>query len=183
MPPWRPWVSSARLLPDTSIGAQVAVELARRHPAAVRGLVLAGPTGDPTVRTALGLWGRWLATAPREPLAFNALAVRELLGVGPRRMLATARAAVSDPFFAKLRSVGVPVLVVRGEHDRVATAAWAEQVRAGLGGAPLAVIHGVAHTIVFSAPRQLASLVAGFADGVSAQPEGVRQGERTRAPR
>lgn len=176
-------MSSARSWPGHSIGAQVAVELARRHPAAVRGLVLAGPTGDPTVRAALGLWGRWLATAPREPLAFNALAVRELLGVGPRRMLATARAAVSDPFFAKLRSVGVPVLVVRGEHDRVATAAWAEQVRAGLGGAPLAVIHGVAHTIVFSAPRQLASLVAGFADGVSAQPEGVRQGERTRVTR
>lgn len=47
----------------------------------------------------------------------------------------------------------------------------------------MADIGGVAHTIVFSAPRQLASLVAGFADEVSAQPEGVRQGERTRAPR
>ena len=153
-----------------SIGAQVAVELACRVPTAVRGLVLVGPTGDPALRSALKLWGGWMATAPREPLSFNALTVRELLSVGPRRMLATARAAVDDPFVTKLRAVDVPALVVRGEHDRVAPAAWAERVRATLG-APLATIGGVAHTVVFSAPHQLASLIAGFGAGVAARAE------------
>ncbi len=155
-----------------SIGAQVAVELASRRPEDVRGLVLAGPTGDPAVRTALHLWRRWIATSPREPLAFNALALRELVTVGPGRMVATARAAVDDPFLAKLGRLHVPALVVRGEHDRVATAEWAERVREGLGAAPLAVIDGVAHSIVFSAPRQLACLIAGFCEGVAAQETG-----------
>ena len=153
-----------------SIGAQVAVELACRRPEYVRGLVLAGPTGDPSVRTVLGLLRRWLATSLREPLAFNALALRELVGVGPRRMIATARAAVNDPFVAKLAGVAAPALVVRGEYDGVAPADWAERVREGLGAAaPLEVIDGVAHSIVFSAPRELASLIARFCEEIAAR--------------
>lgn len=152
-----------------SIGAQVAVELARRRPGELGGLVLVGPSGDPAVRTALGLCGRWLATSVREPLAFNALALRELVGVGPGRMLATARAAVGDPVLAKLAEVGARALVVRGEYDGVAPPEWTEQVRAELGAAPVAVISGVAHSVVFSAPAELARLIAGFADEVAAE--------------
>lgn len=152
-----------------SIGAQVAVELARRHPEHVGGLVLAGPAGDPAVRSVLGLGGRWLATSIREPLAFNVLALRELVDVGPRRMLSMARAAVDDPFLAKLNGLGVPALVVRGEHDGVATADWAERVRGALRAPPATVIDAVAHSIVFSAPGALANLIAGFAEEIAAR--------------
>jgi pimeloyl-ACP methyl ester carboxylesterase len=152
-----------------SIGAQIVLDLARRRPQALSGLVLVGPTGDPATTTVGRLWARWLATAPREPLAFNALVLRELAEVGPRRMLSTARSAVADPFEAKLQSVGVPCLVVRGEHDRVAPLEWADHVRTRLGGPPLEVIPGVAHTVVFSAPEQLASLIAGLTEHVTSE--------------
>ena len=162
-----------------SIGAQVAVELALRRPDEVDGLVLVGPSGDPGARSSLGLAARWLATAPREPLAFHALALRELVGVGPGRMIATARASVEDPFLAKLAGVAAPALVVRGEHDGVATAGWTERVRLQLGAAPASVLAGEAHSVVFSAPARLADLITGFADGIAAD-RGTAGGRQAR---
>lgn len=151
-----------------STGAQVVVDLAVRHPALAGGVVLVGPTGDPQIRSVMRLWSRWAVTAPREPLGFNALVLRELAEIGPLRMLAMARRFVSDPFAAKLERVGVPSLVVRGEHDRVAPMSWARRVSTQLGGAPLEVIPGVAHTVVYSAPHQLSDVVSAFVERVAA---------------
>ena len=96
----------------------------------------------------------------------------------PLRMLATARAFVSDPFETKLERVGVPSLVVRGDRDRVAPMDWADQVSARLGGVPLEVIPGAAHTVVYSVPQQLAALVSAFVEGVGGHLRGAVQRRR-----
>ncbi len=147
-----------------SIGAQVAVDLTVRRPDLVGRLVLAGPTGDPRVRSVGHLWARWMASAVREPASFNALVVREVAAIGPRRMLATAGSAVADPFVAKLERIAVPCLVVRGAADRVAPMDWAQRVAASTGAPDVTVLPSVSHSVVFSAPRSLATLVGTWAD-------------------
>jgi pimeloyl-ACP methyl ester carboxylesterase len=53
---WPDWLEAADLpsvaVLGNSFGCQVAVELAVRHPDRVAGLVLVGPTMDPSARTA-----------------------------------------------------------------------------------------------------------------------------------
>lgn len=150
------------ILVGHSIGAQVAATVAVDRPELLRALVLVGPTGDPAIDGVPALWWRWIRTALKEPLGFNVLVVRELAGVGPRRMLATARAAVADPLPPKLHRLAVPTLVVRGEHDRVATGAWAERVRELAAAPPVVTITGRAHTLVYSSPAELAGAITAF---------------------
>ncbi len=148
-----------------STGAQVAASLARRHPGAVEHLVLVGPTGDPRAPSAPAVIGRWFAKAPSEPLAFNALACREPVGLGVRRMLATLRAALADPFLDNLSRVSLPTLVVRGERDRICRQRWAQEATAAVRHRHLVTVHERAHTLVHSAPEELAKVFVDFVGG------------------
>lgn len=145
-----------------SIGAQVAASLAIRHPGVVERLVLVGPTGDPQAASVPAVIGRWFANAPAEPLAFNALACRELVEVGVRRMVATLRAALADPFVENLPRLPMPTLVVRGERDRVSPQRWAVEINSVLREGRLVSVPRFAHTVVYSAPDELARVVADF---------------------
>ncbi len=104
-----------------------------------------------------------MATAPSEPLRFNLLVLREIAEIGPLRMVSAARHAVADPLALKLRCLTLPVLVVRGERDRVAPDHWARELEDTLVDAHRVVLPGVAHTIVYSAPDRLGALIDGFA--------------------
>ena len=83
-------------LAGNSMGCQVALALARRHPARVGGLVLVGPTvGEqyiPFWRYALGL----LLDGVREPLIYNAVLARMYAQQGIPRYLATTRKMLED---------------------------------------------------------------------------------------
>jgi len=85
-----------------SFGCQVAVDLAMRHPDRVGGLVLVGPTMDPTARTAPRQILRWLGdTAREDPLQLPIL-VRDVHDAGPRRVVGTLAHALRDPIEDKL---------------------------------------------------------------------------------
>lgn len=154
---------SRPLLVGHSVGAQVAMEVAARHPEVAGALALVGPTGDPRVASVARLLGRWLATAVREPLGFHAIVLREIVEIGPVRMLATARRVLADPVAGKLHRVGLPVLVVRGAHDRVAPQAWIEELAAQLPDGRLRTLSGGAHTVVHSDPGRLGAMIDDFA--------------------
>ena len=144
-----------------SIGAQIAASVVVRHPGLVDRLVVVGPTGDPRARSVTAVLGRWFATAPSEPLGFNALACREVADLGPRRIIGAVRAALADPFVETLTRVAVPALVVRGERDRVSPQRWAEEVGSMIG-ARVIVVPGVSHSLVYSAAFQLVHAVVTF---------------------
>lgn len=110
-----------------SMGTQVAVELAARHPHLVERAVLIGPTVDPTARTAprqLARLARDLAVESPRVLAVGA---REYLRAGPnlRRKMRAMLAHRPEDAYPRVR---VPALVLRGEHDYVVPAAWARRV-------------------------------------------------------
>ncbi|MDD7968295.1 alpha/beta fold hydrolase [Actinomycetospora lemnae] len=141
-----------------SASCQVVAEAARRHPAAVRGLVLVGPTTDPRAPTWPSLAGRWLRTAAHEdprrvPGIVGQYVATRLSGFGR-----TMDAARRHDLRAALAGSRVPVLLVRGPHDRLAPAAWLAElaaVRAGI--TVVTTAHG-AHMVPLTHPDELAGV-------------------------
>lgn len=160
------WIDAAGLqrvaLLGNSFGCQIAVETALRRPDAIERLVLQGPTTDPAARTVLGQVGRRLVNSPAEDPRQTPLILRDYRDAGLRRLRLTFRAALADRIEDKLPALALPVLVVRGERDRLVPQAWAEQVTRLLPQGRLAVVPGAAHTLNFSMPDALAEAVGAF---------------------
>jgi pimeloyl-ACP methyl ester carboxylesterase len=104
------WLEAAGLPPvallGNSFGCQVAVELAVRHPRRVGGLVLVGPTTDPSDHTAIRQVLRWLRdTAREDPLQLPIL-LGDVRDAGPHRVVGTLAHTLHDPIEDKLRWSG-----------------------------------------------------------------------------
>lgn len=144
-----------------SMGTQVAVELAVRHPELVSALVLAGPTVDPTARTAprqlLRLIHDLLVESPRVLL----LGAREYLRAGPhlRRKMTAMLAHRPEEAFPR---VGAPTLVLRGEVDYVAPREWCARVTELIPDARLKGLDGHGHETLIRDPRPAADRILAF---------------------
>lgn len=152
-----------------SYGCQVIVELAQRDPMRIIGLVLNAPTMDPAHRTVLGLFVRFLADIPNEPLRLAWLVARDYLRTGPWRFFQTLRWALDDHIEEKLPSIGAPTLIVCGARDPVVTVAWAADAArlvgissSGSAGATLSVVPSAAHALPYDDPTTFASLIHDF---------------------
>ncbi len=145
-----------------SFGCQVAVELAVREPARLRGVVLVGPTVDPAARNAARQIARWVASGLVERPSLLLVLGRDYLDAGPARIWRTFEESLGDPIAEKLRRVAVPALVVRGSRDPIVPARWAERAAALLPRGRLAVVPGGGHALNYSRPRDLARLVRAF---------------------
>jgi pimeloyl-ACP methyl ester carboxylesterase len=142
-----------------SLGGQIAVDLAARRPERVEKLVLVGPTMDPAAPTLRGQAWRLARDIVRESPLLNLAEARDYLRMGPRRIIATARFGLDDPFEQKLHGVAAPALVLRGERDTIASQAWIERIAAALPNGRVAVVPGVAHAAHWSAADAVARLV------------------------
>ena len=144
-----------------SMGTQVAVEVAARHPGAAGAVVLIGPTVNPAERTALRQLARLgqdlLIESPRVIVA----GAREYLRAGPR-LRSKLRAMLVHRPEATYPEVRVPALVLRGEHDRVVPRDWAEEVVRLLPDPTYAEVEGHGHETMIrdAAPAARAILAA-----------------------
>lgn len=152
------------LLVGNSVGCQVVTSLAVRHPARVRGLVLTGPTMDPSRRPA-GQVLRWLCQGTAEPFTLPPLVIWDYLSAGLRRTWQTFRLALQDPVAARLPQVTAPTLVVRGGRDWIVSLAWAQQVARALPAGRLVTLKRAGHAVNYDAPRALARLIRVFLRG------------------
>lgn len=167
---------TARLLDDLAIprahvvahsmGAQVALALARRYPERVGGMVLVGPTvgkhADYPQRYAVGL----VAGGLREPLLYSRLLVRMYREMGLRRYLATAREMLADDPLAGIAAVTAPGLVLRGAHDEVVPGALARRLAAALPRGTYLEMRGARHVVPLDRPEPLALTAVAFLAGV-----------------
>lgn len=153
------WMGARELPPAVllanSLGCQVAVDLALRHPDLVGWLILAGPTGDPAVRSLPRYAWRLLRDVPRESPTMVLGEVWDYLRAGPRRVIGTALAMMRDPMVAKLPDVRQPTVVVRGGRDPICPQRWGEEAARLLPRGRLVVVPGAAHVVNDSAPRVL----------------------------
>lgn len=106
-----------------SMGSQVALEVAARHPRTVSCVVLVAPTVDRHARHALvQLWRLLRDIAGEHPKVILAGA-REYLRAGPNLRRKLRAMLVHRPEDAAPR-VRVPALVIRGAHDPVCPQEW-----------------------------------------------------------
>lgn len=142
-----------------SLGAQVAVELAVRAPVTTRGLVLTGPTWDPSAPSVARQLARLLLDATREAPSIVPVALADYVRSGPLAILAAARSMLRHPMANRLRAVRVPVVVLRGSRDPICSQAWAELAAASAPRGRLVVVQGAAHAVDWSHPRAVVEAV------------------------
>lgn len=141
-----------------SMGAQIAVEMAAsgRDPAA---LVLLGPTNYPAER---GFWRQALRLAQdslHEPLPVNAIVFSDyLFRCGPVWYLKTVPAMLDNHIEDGIGQVRVPVVVVRGERDPIAPAAWTSAIAHLAAFGSMEQLAGEQHVLMHGAPAAVADL-------------------------
>ena len=162
----RRWMNENGLAPahvvGISVGCQVAVDLAARHPAAVDRLVLVGPAFDPRGRSASRFAFRWARNAPHSSPRLAPAVVHDVLDAGPWRSFRTFRNALAYPIEQRLGEIEAPTLVIRPERDHLVPAEWTARVVELIPDAELATLPKTAHTIGPRGAGRLTALLAPF---------------------
>lgn len=160
-------VESAHLI-GHSMGGQIGVHFAVRHPARLRRLVLVDPAGLPRPRSAPGIArsameiaGLWRWGDPR----FFPTIVRDAWAAGPRSLVGAIGHILADDVRPLLPLVEAPTLIIWGEHDSWVPLADAAVFRATLPHARLAVLRGASHNPMVDRPADFNRLVLHFLQG------------------
>jgi pimeloyl-ACP methyl ester carboxylesterase len=162
-----------------SLGAEIAVEVARRRPHLVRALVLVGPVVDPAAASAFGQGRRLLLDMAGEPPLTAAMVTRDYVRGGPFSYAAGARSMLRYDTVGRLRDVAAPLLVLRGAHDPIAPRGWVAELAGVVEDGTSADVPGGVHNVVHSRPDEVGRLVLAFLEGVERRAEAA---ERAPAP-
>jgi pimeloyl-ACP methyl ester carboxylesterase len=172
------WITTTRtgtvVLAGHSSGTQIAAEAAAGHPY-VKGLVLAAPTIDPAFRTWSRLIRRWRQDGKLEPPGMVATQIPEWKRAGPRRILHLVRALLHHDIEEPLCRLTVPVLVLRGEDDRLSTPEWTRRLAAGTPEGRHFALPG-AHSFPWHDPHAWSAPIREFSRPLSDEPEPERGG-------
>ena len=152
-----------------SASCQVVAHAAGLAPGRVRALVLVGPSTDPRAWSWSRLGARLVASLPRETKRIIPSNLRQYLLTGVPSMRRVLDVARRDRLDVTLADVSCPVLVVRGQADRVAPADWADHlarqgVAAGEGAALTrsSTLSSGAHMVPRTFPAELGQVIAHF---------------------
>ncbi|HEX5442876.1 MAG TPA: alpha/beta hydrolase [Pirellulales bacterium] len=176
------WMGAAGLrrvsLIGASMGCQVVVDAAVRYAERFDRLVLLAPTTDPSGRTFVQHIARFAAGLPLEPLR---LRLHRTANWARRadRLLPELRHMLNDPIERKLPQVIHPVLMMRGERDKLVPQRWFDEAARLVGARRCVVIPGEGHSIHYTAARQVADAVISFLR--SPGPIGARLSRPSRA--
>ncbi len=124
-----------------STGAQAALQTAMIVPDRVAALVLAGPTVEPAARRWPRLVTRYCRTLWRESPAELVSVRRSLVAGGVSRVVRLIESAIADRPEQLIAQSPVPIMILAGKHDRVASPTWCRQL-ADLGGARFRTLPG-----------------------------------------
>lgn len=159
---WMDAVGLARVvLLGHSMGCQVALAAAERHPERVARLVLAGPSVDARARDVPRQLLRLLADVPFERPSLVPIVIRDYLRRGTR-IVPELRAMLRDAPERRAACVRCPVLIVRGALDPVVPRAWARMLADALADARVVEIRDWGHAVHHGAPHAFVAAVAPF---------------------
>ena len=168
-----------------SLGGAIALALAARDPARVRGLVLIAscvklPLVDsvgerlvaylpgPLRRLVFFSMAKKVLFAPQAPADAIELAMRDLRACRPETIMSDVRAARAMDLTEQAAALDVPTLVLAGGRDRLTTPALAERLSALIRRSRLRLADGVGHMLPMEAPewvnREIATFVASLAE-------------------
>lgn len=136
-----------------SLGCQIGLAFARRHPDRVGGMVLQGGTTGtrmvPPWRYITGL----LVDAFNEPFYYNFRLTGMYAQMGFLRYYQTVRFMMEDDAFAAASQVKAPTLVIRGGKDAIVADRIARLLTATLPDAVYTPLDSAAHAIEFNNPE------------------------------
>ncbi len=145
-----------------SLGGQVLLAFARRHPARVGRLVLVGSTvGGQYIslaRYAAGL----VLDGSQEPLGYTVLLARMYAQMGFVRYAQTTLAMIADEPLEQTSSIQAPCLVLRGNRDGIIPDALARRLAASLPNGQFLRLTGTAHAMQFTRPREFVEIALSF---------------------
>ena len=150
-----------------SLGCQVALALARRHPGRAASLILAGPTPGGDLMT-LGQMARGLARdAVMEPALFDGTIARMYLEAGPRRFANGIARMRADHPVRDAGAVRAPWLILRGDRDSVVPESAARALADALASShpeesEYRTVAGSPHAVQYAAPEAFTDLALGF---------------------
>lgn len=139
-----------------SASCAVVVEVARRT--AVAGLVLIGPVTDPRAATWPRMVAQWLRTARHERPQEVPVLLPQYARTGVWSMLRGMDATRRYRTDHALAGLDVPVEIVRGEHDRIATPEWCTTLVAG-DGDRVTTVAGAGHMVPVTHPAAVPAAV------------------------
>ncbi|WP_430646931.1 alpha/beta fold hydrolase [Agromyces sp. GXS1127] len=148
-----------------SMGTQIVAEAAAQRPELVASVVLIAPTVNPRERSAVMQGLRLLEDPSLTRPKVVALGIRSYLQAGPRWYFRKLRRMLDHRIELVLPDVAMPALVVRGEHDRLAPRAWAEQVARMLPRGRYVEIPDRGHETMVTAGERVADLIVRHARG------------------
>jgi len=168
-----------------SLGGSIAIALAARRPALVRGLVLIAscvklPLVDsvgerlvaylpgPLRRLLFFSMAKKVLFAPDAPADAIAVTMRELRACRPETIQADVRAARAMDLTEQAAALDVPTLVLAGSRDRLTTPALAERLSALIRRSRLRVVDGAGHMLPLEAPDPVNREIVTFVESLAA---------------
>ncbi|MBC8135308.1 MAG: alpha/beta hydrolase [Fibrella sp.] len=139
-------------LVGNSLGCQIGLAFARRHPHRIGGMVLQGGTTGtrmvPQWRYMTGL----IVDAFNEPIYYNLRLAGMYTQMGPVRFFQTVQFMMEDDAFAAASLVKAPTLVIRGGKDAIVADRIARLLAATLPDGTYTPLDSAAHAIEFNNP-------------------------------
>jgi pimeloyl-ACP methyl ester carboxylesterase len=145
-----------------SMGAQIALEVALIDPGRVDAAILIGPVVEPERQ------GMFLQTvdlgrdSALEPPTTILMIFRDYFTCGPLWYLTEVRAMLAYRTDLRIQQLTVPLLVLRGANDPIASARWCHWLaRQATRGKSISLI-GHRHVVVHTAPDEIGALISSF---------------------
>lgn len=145
-----------------SLGCQIIIEFASRHPERIKACFLIGPTMDKYARNIGILFYRWLRVFFVEPIAQLSIAFIDLIHCGPKRYYKTFLFGIRDKPEEKLKNVKIKGIIIRGEKDFIAPIKWSNELALLLEGGRVISIIGKGHVINYTAAPEVARVINTF---------------------
>ncbi|KAF6663930.1 alpha/beta hydrolase [Pantoea vagans] len=146
-----------------SFGCQILAALAVKHPQAVAGLVLQGPTVDRHARSLpRQLWRDWRNGRLETRRPPGPLARIDYAKAGLRRAFGTMREMMRDHIEHRLTYINAPTLLLRGSRDPVCPARWLDELAALMPHSELITLRDGTHTLHYVYPWSFCHAIRPF---------------------
>lgn len=145
------------ILVGHSASCPVVVDVATRS-RDVAGLVLVGPVTDPAAHTWPRMLSQWVRTAVHETPAEATVLAPQYRRTGPASMYRGMNAVRHFRTDLTLLPLQLPVEIVRGANDRIASQAWSSRLREASAGR-LTTVPGAAHMVPLTHPTAVAAAI------------------------
>lgn len=146
-----------------SMGSQWAVELGAQHPELLSRVVVIGPVTDVAHRTATAQMRALSLDTLLESPGTNWIVATDYVRCGVRWYLAQLRPMLTYPIEERAAQLTVPLLIIRGDRDPIASTRWCRALRDRAPDAALVHVPGHPHNAHWSAPRAVAAAILAHA--------------------